>query len=754
MKYLFTFVFVFYYLFGINSLQSQNKEVGTIGYNRCFTGFYDAGINVVSVPSHDEFYLGNGTIEAWVYTFAAGPKIIVRKDHEYILNPAYTFGINIDNHLNFWFESAGNHYENNDGVSIPLNTWTHVAVTLVQNSSTNFTVKWYVNGVQSGSSQTVTGEIFGQHYSLGIGGDYAFGGTSFYGYIDEVRFWNRALTAEQLANGRFTTIGDKGGANANGNINNSLSYGGLFASYTFNYKAANVFEDISGFTGTFLGNSKSGACLPGYPLPYNTAMYFYGTGLCSVHINDSLSFLAGTPGTIEAWVYINSTGTTRHPIVSRGPNNADESFNFFIDATTNKLGLKIGATTVISSGAGIPLNTWTHVAVSYRVPPSVLPRVDFFVNAVLNGTGTISNAMPNIPCYVQIGTDASLLNSFDGYIDELRFWGNKRDVDSLKAYMYTSSKTLKGTWLKAAYAFDGNVCNYSSYSGYNGIIGGYAKFSGYLNESTTGAITNAFVSHPTNLNYQLFDSVMAPNIFPNKFELSAPNKTIPDLSTIYDSITISGVAGNVSSAEVFLAIQHLYVGDLQVTIIAPNGTQAMVLNRAGSSGKHILTIFKDNFIFGTSDANNFLPPWSPFVKPDYPMGTFGNSSIEGVWKIKITDAASGDIGRLTEWGIMLKSTVGIHKIEGEVPNKYSLNQNYPNPFNPSTTINFQIPKSGFVKLVVYDINGRELETLVNENVSEGKYSVKFDAEKYSSGVYFYKLSSNDFVDTKRMILLK
>ena len=184
MKYLFTFVFVFYYLFGINSLQSQNKEVGTIGYNRCFTGFYDAGINVVSVPSHDEFYLGNGTIEAWVYTFAAGPKIIVRKDHEYILNPAYTFGINIDNHLNFWFESAGNHYENNDGVSIPLNTWTHVAVTLVQNSSTNFTVKWYVNGVQSGSSQTVTGEIFGQHYSLGIGGDYAFGGTSFYGYID------------------------------------------------------------------------------------------------------------------------------------------------------------------------------------------------------------------------------------------------------------------------------------------------------------------------------------------------------------------------------------------------------------------------------------------------------------------------------------------------------------------------------------------------------------------------------------------
>jgi hypothetical protein len=193
---------------------------------------------------------------------------------------------------------------------------------------------------------------------------------------------------------------------------------------------------------------------------------------------------------------------------------------------------------------------------------------------------------------------------------------------------------------------------------------------------------------------------------------------------------------------------------LQVSIIAPNGTQKMILNRSGGSGKHILTIFKDNFLYGTNDASGFLPPWSPVVKPDNAMGTFGNSSANGLWIIKVTDAASGDAGKLMEWGLMLNSSVGIHNIEGEVPNKYSLEQNYPNPFNPSTTIRFRIPKAGLVKIVVYDINGREVETLVNENLKEGIFNTEFDASKYSSGVYFYKLTASDYTDTKRMILIK
>jgi hypothetical protein len=81
-------------------------------------------------------------------------------------------------------------------------------------------------------------------------------------------------------------------------------------------------------------------------------------------------------------------------------------------------------------------------------------------------------------------------------------------------------------------------------------------------------------------------------------------------------------------------------------------------------------------------------------------------------------------------------------------------QNYPNPFNPTTNIKFAIPKASFVKLAVYDMLGREVEILVNENVSPGTFEVKWDAAKVSSGIYFYRLTTEEFTDIKKMILVK
>ena len=82
-----------------------------------------------------------------------------------------------------------------------------------------------------------------------------------------------------------------------------------------------------------------------------------------------------------------------------------------------------------------------------------------------------------------------------------------------------------------------------------------------------------------------------------------------------------------------------------------------------------------------------------------------------------------------------------------------MEQNYPNPFNPSTTISYQLPKAGNLTLKVFDILGREVATLVNENVEAGKHSINFDASNFSSGMYIYKLQSANFVQTRKMILL-
>jgi len=98
----------------------------------------------------------------------------------------------------------------------------------------------------------------------------------------------------------------------------------------------------------------------------------------------------------------------------------------------------------------------------------------------------------------------------------------------------------------------------------------------------------------------------------------------------------------------------------------------------------------------------------------------------------------------------------IYNYSDQIPDKYSLSQNYPNPFNPSTNLEFGISELGFVSLKIYDGLGREVQTLVNEQLAPGTYNYQFSTINYplSSGVYFYRLEAGRFVETKRMMLLK
>lgn len=104
--------------------------------------------------------------------------------------------------------------------------------------------------------------------------------------------------------------------------------------------------------------------------------------------------------------------------------------------------------------------------------------------------------------------------------------------------------------------------------------------------------------------------------------------------------------------------------------------------------------------------------------------------------------------------IKYAQSIGIQNISSEVPSKYSLGQNYPNPFNPNTVISFQLPVVSCVTLIVYDAIGREITTLVNESLQPGIYEVNWDASRNPSGVYFYKLTTDGFTQTKRMTLVK
>ena len=99
-------------------------------------------------------------------------------------------------------------------------------------------------------------------------------------------------------------------------------------------------------------------------------------------------------------------------------------------------------------------------------------------------------------------------------------------------------------------------------------------------------------------------------------------------------------------------------------------------------------------------------------------------------------------------------SVLIKKESDEIPDNFSLGQNYPNPFNPATKIKFNVTRNGFIKLIVYDMNGKAVSTLVNGDLSAGIYSVDFDRKNLSGGIYFYRMEANGFKEVKKMVLVK
>jgi hypothetical protein len=135
------------------------------------------------------------------------------------------------------------------------------------------------------------------------------------------------------------------------------------------------------------------------------------------------------------------------------------------------------------------------------------------------------------------------------------------------------------------------------------------------------------------------------------------------------------------------------------------------------------------------------------------------------WSISMFDNTTGWVAGkygqsgYPERGIILKTTTGgasfIEEIEiDESPTHCYLNNNYPNPFNPSTKIRYSIPLSSKVVIKVFDVLGNEIKTLVNEEKPAGTYELTWYAEGLPSGVYFYQLKTENFIETKKMILMK
>lgn len=180
-------------------------------------------------------------------------------------------------------------------------------------------------------------------------------------------------------------------------------------------------------------------------------------------------------------------------------------------------------------------------------------------------------------------------------------------------------------------------------------------------------------------------------------------------------------------------------------------TSKLVWSKVPVAVSYRLQIAMDiNFTIIALDTDNILDTFYTIQRSQWGTATYYlklrsiNSCGSGFWSLV--------------YQITIHHYFGVKKISIEIPNKFELYQNYPNPFNPKTKIRFSIPEvrdqMSEVRLVVCNILGREVETLVNDKLSPGIYEVEWDGTNYSSGVYFYKLTASEFIETRKLVLLK
>jgi hypothetical protein len=156
----------------------------------------------------------------------------------------------------------------------------------------------------------------------------------------------------------------------------------------------------------------------------------------------------------------------------------------------------------------------------------------------------------------------------------------------------------------------------------------------------------------------------------------------------------------------------------------------------------------DQLIAGTDDDGAYLSldndiTWSPFSS--------GMPSDTRIWSLTIN---KDGIFAGTSSGIWFLSSPNNVNVERENSTSFTLKQNYPNPFNTSTTISFAIPSKSFVSLKIFDLQGREVATIISEEISEGYYTRKWNAAGLSGGIYFYRLQAGSYSETKKLILVR
>ncbi|MBN8584100.1 MAG: T9SS type A sorting domain-containing protein [Ignavibacteria bacterium] len=664
--------------------------------------------------------IGSLTMEAWVYpTVNSGVRYIIFKGNA---SNGYYLRLNSNNTV-----SLGTNGTNRitSTAVIPAGKWSHVA------GSYDVSIngyKLFVNGLEDASVISIINSTPNNNTdSLLIG---KFGANTFTGLMDEVRIWTKAVnptmvrrsfrTSLSISNGQYVSLlfsmpFQRINSSGTSFTIQDLSLNPISVNPTYNRGVTAV--DLSSRPSDYLSGNES--------------LVFEGNNDSYAEIaTNSLNSITGAM-TIEAWINITGSSAVNQYIIHKNAPGGN-GYRLMVNSS-QKLSFSINNSVFNSGSAVIEYNKWYHVAWVVSASGSSSLYINGNLDAFYGSSGTPA-ANPE-PVYIGRG--------LKGNIDELRVYKFERSVGDIKKYMFESmDETNAPAGDCFVFNFDGSAWAQKNFQVYT------------LNGNTFLSNTAAFNSTSSPL-------VRADNInFREGFYKKVSDRRIPVTGTqggmTDDSIFIPDNV-NINDVNLYLSFNHGAAEQLVVTLISPTGQSYQFMNGYVSPalGNNFTTIFDDqaDSILANNKYYNLLPR----VKTTGSINSaFTGNSSAGVWKLRINDVSGLEIGYLAAWGIQINNSpvIGIQNISGEVPERFSLGQNYPNPFNPKTNIRIQLPNSGFVKLTVFDITGKETAVLVNEELSAGAYNIDFDASQLASGTYFYRMETAGFTDVKKMILLK
>lgn len=676
-------------------------------------GGYIAAPNTLSLN-----IVGSVTVEAWVYPMTnTGIRYIVFKGNA---SNGYYLRLNSNGTVGFGTNGIN---RINSTETVPQGRWTHVAGSYNVN---NDEFKIFVNGLADGTvvsdnpPANNTDSLFIGKYSSSI----------FTGYIDEVRIWTKAVdpndirrnfrTSLSLSSGKYTSLlfsvpFQRVNSQGNAFTIQDISFNPISINPTFNRGVTAV--DLSNRPSTYLSGNES------LLLEGNYDSY-------AAIPSNSLNSLTGA-FTFEAWINATGSSAVNQYIVHKNAPGGN-GYRLMLNSA-QKLSFSLNNAAFNEGSATIEYNKWYHIAWVVSPAGATSLYINGNLDAYYGSTGT-----------PLAGTDSLYIGrGFNGKIDEVRFFRFERSAADIKKSMFESIDEAN------APAGDCFVFNFDG--------------SAWANKNLQFFFLrgNTYFSSPATLNTSSSPLMRADNIsFREGFYKKVSNRRIPETGNtglmLDDSLYIPDNV-NINDINLYLSLVHGAVEQLQVTLISPTGQSVQLINGyiPLGAGADFTTLFDDqaDSILNSNTYIHVLSRMKPLTTIN---SAFTGISSAGYWKLRINDVSGLQTGQLMAWGLQMNNSqvIGIQNISNEVPAKFELGQNYPNPFNPVTNFKIQVPKQGNVKIILFDITGKEVKVLLNQNLNAGVYNVDLDASNLSSGTYFYKMETNGFTDVKKMIVVK